>query len=76
MRTDQIVPLPEAQAPCGPAQSADGTLNIPSTGPQEFDLIAVERELMAAAGCPAELLPPMPAFTPEEGHRNVGGFGV
>ena len=76
MSIDQIVPTPETQAPCGSAQPAPDTLNISPTGPQEFDLLATEREAMQAAGIPSEMLPPLPAFTPEEGHRNAGGFGV
>ena len=76
MMLNQIASPTETHYLCGSAQPAQPAVNIPSTAPQEFDLLAVERELMAAAGCPAELLPTLPAFTPEEGHRFSGGFGV
>lgn len=73
---NKIAQPPETMDSCGSAQSPQPTINIPPTGPQEFDLLTIEREAMEAAGIPPAMLPPLPTFTLEEGHRNVGGFGV
>lgn len=76
MPTNQNVPAPETKPPCGYLESSKQTVNIPPTDPQEFDLLSTEREAMVAAGIPLAMLPPLPTVTPEEGHRNAGGFGA
>lgn len=79
MSINKIIPSPETEDPCGSAQTAAASLNIPPTSPQDIDLLAAEAEALEAAGVPWEwrdaLRKTMPA-TPEEGAPCPGGFGV
>lgn len=79
MRTDHESHTLGSEGPCGSSDSSPSLLNMPCTGPQDLDLMAVESEALDAAGIPFEwrdaLRRTVPA-SPEEGHPCPGGGGA